>query len=55
MKVFLAIASIIAGVIFALTAKRNHDLGEGMAYGVGVVLIAGGSTYFWLQSSFHKR
>jgi lipoprotein signal peptidase len=55
MKVFLAMAAIVSGLIFVLTAERNYALYDWQAYAIGVVLIAGGATYFWTTSRFCKK
>ena len=54
MKVFIAFVSIISGVCLVATARRNLMLDEWMCYCIGIVLMAGGVNYFWIQSRFHK-
>src|ERR1017187_3656942 len=54
MRVFLAFLSIGAGICFALRAEElTYYLPEWMPYCIGIVLIAGGITYFWTRSKFY--
>lgn len=53
-KVFIASASMISGVCLVATARRNSFLDEWLCYCVGIVLMAGGITYFWMQSKFYS-
>jgi hypothetical protein len=54
MKVFVAFVSMISGLCLMLTARRNSLLNEWLCCCVGIVLMAGGITYFWTQSKFRK-
>ena len=55
MKVFLAFASIGTGTCFILRAyELTYYLAEWMPYCIGIILIAGGITYFWTRSKFYK-
>jgi hypothetical protein len=55
MRVFLAFLSIGAGICFALRAEElTYYIAEWMSYCIGIVLIAGGITYFWTRSKFYK-
>ncbi len=55
MRVFLAFLSIGVGICFVLRAQElTYYLPEWMPYCIGVVLIAGGITYFWTRSKIYK-
>ena len=58
MRAFLAFLSIGAGISFVLNASELANyLPEWMPHGgdcIGIVLIAGGITYFWTRSKFYK-
>jgi hypothetical protein len=53
--VFLAIAAMIAGAILLLSVPYNGFFWDHAAEAfIGVVLVAGGLTYFWKRSDFHR-
>lgn len=55
MRVFLAFFSIGVGVCFVLRAEDlAYYLAEWMPYCIGIILIAGGITYFWTRSKLYK-
>jgi ferredoxin-NADP reductase len=50
-NVFLAIAAVIAGAILLLSVPYNGFFWDHAAEAfIGVVLLAGGLTYFWKRS-----
>jgi hypothetical protein len=52
-KVFLAFAAIIGGVVWLFYELYYRlDLSGVVA---GVLLIAGGASYFWMNCRFYKR
>jgi hypothetical protein len=54
-NVFLAIAAVIAGAILLLSVPYNGFFWDHAAEAfLGVVLVAGGLTYFWMRSNFHR-
>jgi hypothetical protein len=55
MRVFLAFLSIGAGICFVLRAEElTYYLAEWMPYCIGIILIAGGITYFWTRSKLYR-
>jgi hypothetical protein len=55
MRVFLAFLSIGAGICIVMRAEElTYYFPEWMPYCIGIVLIAGGITYFWSRSKFCK-
>jgi hypothetical protein len=55
MRVFLAFFSIGAGICLILTADQSaYYFPVWVPYCLGIVLIAGGITYFWTRSRFYK-
>ncbi|HEY1806885.1 MAG TPA: hypothetical protein VGG45_20615 [Terracidiphilus sp.] len=55
MKVFSAFLSVGAGVGVILTEDQlDYYAPEWVIYCIGVVLIAGGTTFFWTRSKFYK-
>jgi hypothetical protein len=53
-RVFVASVLAISGVCIILSARRSSLLDEWICYFLGVVLAAGGVTFFWTQSKFHR-
>ncbi len=54
-RVFLAFLSIGVGISVILTANQlDYYAPEWMCYFVGLILIAGGITFFWTRSKFYK-
>jgi hypothetical protein len=55
MRVFLAFLSIGGGICLILTASDiTYYFPIWVPYFTGIVLIAGGITYFWTRSKFYK-
>lgn len=55
MKVFLAFLSIGAGTSVIVTADQlDYYVPEWVLYCIGLILIAGGITFFWTRSKFYK-
>jgi uncharacterized membrane protein YidH (DUF202 family) len=59
MKVFLAFASILAGISCVKNVRNiEYYFGESVPYGIcyciGIFLMAGGITFFWTRSKFYK-
>jgi hypothetical protein len=64
MKVFLALVSTLGGVTLSIAGfingrhdrwgQFNLDTYDEMTILVGIILIAGGITYFWTRSKFYK-
>ena len=54
LNVFLAIGAVIAGATLLLSVPYNRFFWDHAAEAfLGVVLVAGGLTYFWKRSNFH--
>ncbi len=55
LKVFLAFLSIGVGIWFVSpTQQLTYYFPEWAPYVFGIVLIAGGFTFFWTRSKFYK-
>lgn len=56
-KAFLSISSILGGVVLVLIqfSDANRDWGAAGAVTIGVLMIAGGLTYFWMRSRFNAK
>ena len=53
LHVFLAVAAMIAGAILLLSVPYNRFFWDHAAEAsIGVVLVAGGLTYFWKRRDF---
>jgi len=55
MKVFLGFISILAGICCVMNVRNlDYYFGEWVPYCIGIVLMAGGITFFWTRSKFYK-
>ncbi len=55
MKVFLAFFVLGAGVsVIATVSQLDYFAPDWVIYGIGLILIAGGITFFWTRSRFYK-
>lgn len=55
MKVFLAFFVLGAGVsVIATVSQLDYFAPDWVFYGIGLILIAGGITFFWTRSRFYK-
>jgi hypothetical protein len=54
-KVFLAFAALMVGALCLFCAHYFLPLAHFGLYCLSVLLLAGGCTYFWMNSRFYKR